>query len=180
MQRVSREGWEAHLASVSTANASAFFNYLAKEEGRKPRDVLRPCHAPLLDDEGALRFVATEKCELLADYLGSKFQNAGDKKRCQVGSASSAEKRSSADSQKKSGRKASKHQKKIPLTPNRYGGEMERESEEIAPAEIRKAILNLATKKAAGPDGYTVEMYQHLQCPWEPIRRLFVTITQTG
>ena len=52
MTCMSRDGWREHLSRTHPSDISALFRYLAKEDGRKPRQCLHSCSAPLKDPTG--------------------------------------------------------------------------------------------------------------------------------
>ena len=75
MQRMTRDGWRRYLEETRSTDTSAFFLYIARMEGRKPRAREYPCRAPLLDVEGNRHFKAAEKCDLLADFFASRLND---------------------------------------------------------------------------------------------------------
>ena len=73
-----REGWRSYLTTIRPSDSSAFFLYLARLEGRKPRKNAYPCRAPLLDPRGKQHCEGQEKCDLLANFFAAKLQDATD------------------------------------------------------------------------------------------------------
>ena len=73
MDRMSLDGWRDYLASTHPSNTSAFFRFLAKEDGRQFRQKLYSCMAPLKDSQGIRHFTMPQKCELMADHLQNKL-----------------------------------------------------------------------------------------------------------
>ena len=73
MTGMSRDGWRDHLSKTHPSDISAFFRYLAKEDGRKPRQCLHSCSAPLKDPTGTRHFGTKKKCALLAEFLEAKL-----------------------------------------------------------------------------------------------------------
>ena len=69
MAQMSRDGWREYLKSVRTTDVSAFFWYLAREDGRKPRRRNYSCEAPLIDVQGVRHFSGPKKCAMLADHF---------------------------------------------------------------------------------------------------------------
>ena len=77
VRNITREGRRKHLATLRATDARAFFNFLAKAEGRIPAARGHSCNAPLIDEQGCRQFDAPTKCELLAEHFGKKLNMPG-------------------------------------------------------------------------------------------------------
>ena len=137
------------LASVSPMDTSAFFKYLAKEDGRKSKSTAYSCAAPLKDKQGERKFRDKEKCALLADFFEDKLKSPNAKSedltRCQPTHKTVAPK--AARPRPAAGQKSQRHR--------RYKRKMTGTHRKFEEVGVRKAINGLAKKKAAGNDGYS-------------------------
>ena len=172
MTGMSRDGWREYLSKTHPSDISAFFKYLAKEDGRNPRQCTYSCSAPLKDPTGARHFDPSKKCALLAEFLEAKL--------------------AAPDSSWVVGDHATMHQsqgdptstarppKQRPNRPSRYKRKNEEEFLPFNDTEVYRAVRSLAKKKAAGPDGFPAEVYQQLPGVLRPLRELFNLIIKTG
>ena len=157
MSRMSRDGWRDLLENIRMTETRAYFSYLARAGGRKPRRPTVPRAAPLRDTEGVGRIHARGKCDLLADFsearLGGVLANpAKEKKACG-----------------KSGR-----------TGKLNTGKLEGSLETVREVEVTKAVMGLSKKKAAGADDLVAEMLCYMSCLNKPIACLFNMMLRTG
>ena len=77
VKNITRQGWWEHLANLRATDTRAFFNYLAKAEGRLPSARGFSRNAPLIDSQGNRKFDALTECELLAEHFGGKLNMPG-------------------------------------------------------------------------------------------------------
>ena len=151
---MTRDGWRRYLEETRSTDASAFFQGLARIEGRKPRSGTYPCKAPLLDPEGGRHFRAQEKCDLLANFFAERLNAKPD-----GGTVPTASKTRRGGGYR---------------TPTRGTAEPVRE------VEVRKAIGGLAGKKAAGMDGIAADVFQTMPCLIRHLTRPFNGVLATG
>ena len=171
MELMSRDGWKEYLKTIRASDISAFFKYLAKEDGRKSRVVTYSCAAPLQDPEGNRKFTGKEKCQLLADFYEKKLRQG--KKNIE---GKTREGHDGNHGDRKAGRpsasQTSKRKKYLPHIKDRYLP--------IQSVELKRALKALQKGKAPGPDGFVVEIYQNVSCLHKLIVNLFDIILSTG
>ena len=76
-RNITGEGWGEHWANLRATETRAFFNYLAKTEGRLSSARGFSRNAPKIDSQGNRKFDALTKCELLAEHFGDKLNMPG-------------------------------------------------------------------------------------------------------
>ena len=174
MDRMSRDGWRDYLANTHPSNVSAFFRFLAKEDGRQSRQKLFSCMAPLKDLQGVRHFTLSQKCKLMADFLQNKLAPKNEKS-SQLGVDRESE-------GLRDGKLAKKKRvsKKLPpkLGLRRKG--IPTTFDKFSLMEVHKAVHGMSKRKAAGPDGFVIEVYQNLPGILAPLRQLFNLIMDTG
>ena len=173
MCNMTRDGWRSYLAETHPSNTSAFFRYLAKEDGRVSRQEIYSCMAPLLDSSGTRHFDGTQKCELLARHFGAKLGTPNHPQSVAFPMRAGA------------GIKKSLHRltkpRNAPLPKPPIPGNLKPEDfKPFSAVEVYRAIHGLQKRKAPGPDGYMAEIYQNLPDTLPPLKDLFNLILTTG
>ena len=157
MRNMARDGWRSYLSSIRPINASAFFLYLARVEGRKPRRNVYPCRSPLLDQNGQRHFKGQGKCNILANFFATKLQQRTNQP---LDRDASAVKRN----HKTQWRRLRQTKEFVP----------------VVKVEVRKAVATMAKKKDAGDDGLVAELLQNLSSLIKPVVRLYNLILLNG
>ena len=122
-------------------------------------------------------FTPTEKCGLLADHLDKKLSSQPHPSRLQKQLPPNTE----AHIQTLPGtRRPPDYASKLPPRPAPYKKKVVGSFEPFSATEVYRAIHSLSKSKAAGPDGYTAEVYQNLPGILQPLQDLFNAIMSTG
>ena len=177
MSGMSRDGWRDYLAKVHPSDVSAFFRYLAREDGRQPRQNFYSCMAPLKDPQGVRRYDPSRKCTPIADHLQRKLA---------ISAASpgnlSVTKAETPGQHGKQGKRSGKpvYHRKILKRPQVSMHSIPEPFEAFSAVEVYKAVHSMSKKKASGPDGFMAEAYQNLPGVLNPLRQLFNLILNTG
>ena len=156
MRRISSDRWRAFLRGVDKRDTRAFFAYLARKEGRKTWGSA-PAHlSPLVDAEG--RTVVSHR---------GKVRPMNGTFRTKLAAPAVINPASVQD-----------NPNLRPLSPFR---EPIREGfAEVRPVEVRKAIQQLASNRAPGPDGLPSEIYKNLPSLAPYLTALINAIYNTG
>ena len=175
MGDISRDGWRDYLGKVHPSDISAFFRYLAKEDGRQSRQNFYSCMAPLKDAQGVRHYDSSKKCALLADHMQQKL--AIKPLDLQLPTESAAPDLHKGLGTQRVKPRPGKRVPKKPMVPNRLVREP---FDTFSATEVYKAVHGLSKKKASGPDGFMVEVYQNMPGVLPPLRQLFNLVLETG
>ena len=142
---------------------TAIYNYIAKEDGRRPRCFRFACAAPLRNEEGGLEYTGEGKCRLLADHFEKKL-STGERLTGYRALIDTPEEAIMQKLRRKCFVQCSKR--------GDFNG--------FANVEITKAIRGMAKGKSPGPDGLHAEISPGLPALTELLRCLFNSIIRTG
>ena len=180
MRKIRKDGWIAFLEKVNPANSSRLFKVLRKMDGREARVFVYPCAAPL-QHEGVLYTNTRAKCELLADHFSRKF-NAPATEEMGHGSVERPLPTRMCETTGTQAALAKRQGTKRTRTEGagRYppGRRPIKPFEPFRVTEVFRAVDDLASSKAPGPDAIPAEVYKNLpavspgRCsPFAPVGR---------
>ena len=156
MRRLSSDGWRKFLTNFDKRDTRSFFAYLAKSEGRKTWGFVPADASPLLDEHQNEVASHSGKLNLITATFRRKF-------------AAPTRVNPQSNSTDPNGR---------PLPP--FTERMKDSFAPIQPVEMQKAIQQLSSNKAPGPDGVPTDIYTNLPSLLPYLTKLANEIYRTG